>query len=111
MNSLHFSDNATADKNNRLFKIDSILHLLNNSFYNTYSPDDIACIDESIVPFRGRVVFRQYIKGKRHKFGIKLFKLCSKGGYTNRFIVYAGRDKDRQGSVAESIVMRLMNGL
>ena len=47
----------------------------------------------------------------RHKFGIKLFKLCSKGGYTNRFIVYAGRDKDRQGSVAESIVMRLMNGL
>ena len=62
LNSLHFSDNATADKNNRLFKIDSILHLLNNSFYNTYSPDDIVCIDESIVLFRGRVVFRQYIR-------------------------------------------------
>lgn len=107
MNSLHFADNANVDKSNRLFKIDSILHLLNNSFYNTYSPDDIVCIDESIVPFRGRVI----LKGKRHKFGIKLFKLCSKGGYTNRFIVYARRDKDRQGSVAESIVMRLMNGL
>lgn len=27
------------------------------------------------------------------------------------FIAYAGRDKDRQGSVAESIVKRSMNGL
>lgn len=65
-------------------------------------------IDESMVPFRGRIYFRQYIPGKKHKYGIKLFKLCSKGGYTHRIVVYAGRVEKSDGSVAEKIVFELM---
>lgn len=45
-------------------------------------PGQSVCIDKSLVRFRGRLVFRQYIRNKRHKFGIKLYKLCFEHGYT-----------------------------
>lgn len=53
--------------------------------------------------------FKQYIPNKRHKFGIKLFKLCEEGGYIYRCRVYCG-DKD-QTSVATKVVMALMADL
>lgn len=48
-------------------------------------------IDESIISFRGRIVFRQYIKQKQHKYGVKLFKLCFKPEYTYDFEIYCGQ--------------------
>jgi hypothetical protein len=49
-------------------------------------------IDESMVPFRGRLHFRQYIPNKTHKYGIKLYKLCTTDGYTCNISVYRKRD-------------------
>nr|CAI5845623.1 unnamed protein product [Callosobruchus analis] len=65
--------------------------------------DENVCIDETMVPFRGRLKFRQYIKGKRHKFGIKLFKLCMSGGYLLHAKIYCGQDKVDGMSVATNI--------
>lgn len=39
---------------------------------NIIVPQENVCIDETLVPFGGRLGFRQYIKNKRHKFGISL---------------------------------------
>ncbi|KAJ8926259.1 hypothetical protein NQ314_021380 [Rhamnusium bicolor] len=48
-------------------------------------------IDESLVLFKGRLAFRQYIPSKRHRFGIKLFMLCdSKTRVCLDFIIYTG---------------------
>lgn len=66
------------------------------------------CIDESMVPFRGRLKFRQYIKGKRNKFGIKLFKLCLPGGYTYHTKINCSADKTDGMSVATKVVFELM---
>ncbi|KAJ8893152.1 hypothetical protein PR048_005735 [Dryococelus australis] len=41
--------------------------------------------------FRGRLLFRQYIKGKYHNYGVKMFKLCAGSGYTRRLQVFAGK--------------------
>jgi hypothetical protein len=41
---------------------------------NTYTPVEQMTIDEAIRPFRGRIFFRVYIKGKHHKYGIKISK-------------------------------------
>lgn len=49
-------------------------------------------VDESMVPWRGRLTFREYIPTKSHKYGIKLFKLCSTEGYAWSAKVYYGRD-------------------
>jgi len=52
-------------------------------------------VDEVIVKFQGRVIFRQYIPKKRKRFGIKIYKLCDESdesGYTYDMKVYLGKD-------------------
>jgi len=39
-------------------------------------------MDEVIVIFKGRVIFRQYIPKKRKRFSIKIYKLHDGSGYT-----------------------------
>lgn len=66
------------------------------------------CIDESVVPFIGRLVFRQYLKNKKHRHGIKLFKLCLKDFYTLQYNIYAGKEVIRETDVSYKIVLKLM---
>lgn len=44
-----------------------------------------------MVPFRGRLQFKQYLPGKSHKYGVKLFKLCDSAGYTYYVDIYSGK--------------------
>ncbi|KIH63173.1 hypothetical protein ANCDUO_06526 [Ancylostoma duodenale] len=76
LDSLDFVDNSNADESNRLNKIDAVVKILNQTFAEVYKPGREVCIDESMVPFRGRVLFRQYLRGKRYKCSLKLYKLC-----------------------------------
>nr|CAH7741472.1 unnamed protein product [Callosobruchus chinensis] len=71
------------------------------------------CIDETIVPFRGRLSFLQYILGKRHKYGVKLFKLCIEGGYTYALKIYGGGGGVQTSTkpLATRVVMELMEPL
>jgi len=52
-------------------------------------------VDEVILKFKGRIVFKQYIQKKRKRFGIKIFKLCDSTGYTYGMKVYLGKDRQR----------------
>lgn len=113
---LHFSDNEnttqTGDNPDRLRKIRPLLNLLTERFQYVMVPPEDVCIDETLVPFRGRVGFRQYIKNKRHKFGIKLYKLCIKDGYTYSLSVYCGKSTDSTNLAAsEKVVLDLMEPL
>jgi hypothetical protein len=38
-------------------------------------------VDEVIVKFKGRVIFRQYIPKKRQHVGIKIYNLCDESLY------------------------------
>ena len=49
-------------------------------------------MDEVIVKYRGRVIFRNYIPKKRKCFGIKIYELCDEAGYTCAMRVYLGED-------------------
>lgn len=103
-------ENATADKTNKLYKTHPILDHLNERLQAMYRPDRELCIDESMLLFWGRVSFWQYNAMKRHRFGIKLFMLCSRSGYTQKVKIYAEKDPKRTASVAEAVVMELMDG-
>jgi hypothetical protein len=61
-----------------------------------YHPTENLAVDEVIVLFKGKVVFRQYIPKKRKRFGIKIYKLCDSTGYTYDMKPYLG--KQRQGA-------------
>lgn len=79
LRNLHFTE-SEYDVNNRLNKIEPIVTYFNNKMTDVYEPSENLALDESMVLFLGRLVFRQYIKNKRHKYGIKLYMLTESGG-------------------------------
>lgn len=60
-----------------------------------------------MIPFVGHLSFRQYIKNKRHRYGIKIFKLCINDGYTIGFKIYAGQETIPGVAVSTKILMEL----
>jgi len=70
-------------------KFGQLLTLM-TKFQDVYAPEEQLTIDEAICPFRGRIFFRVYIKGKPHKYGIKMFELWAKSGYVYNLEVYTG---------------------
>ncbi|GBN07442.1 PiggyBac transposable element-derived protein 4, partial [Araneus ventricosus] len=49
-------------------------------------------IDESLIGYKGRLGWKQYIPTKRSRFGVKLFQLCeSESGYIRNSIIYTGK--------------------
>lgn len=114
LNCIHFSNNQEQgdQRNNRTFKIQALLGKLLNNFKSVLTPGKNVVIDESMVPFRGRLLFRQYIPNKSHKYGIKLYKLCTTNGYTCDIIVYSGKGTAEEGgSHSESIVCKLLQSI
>lgn len=108
---IHFSDEITPEnQTNRLRKVSDLISVLNKKFHSYYIPGEDLVIDESMVPFRGRLLFRQYLPGKSHKYGIKIYKLCDPLGYTFRLKVYAGKNDPTtgEGRHSDKVVMELL---
>lgn len=93
---LHFSEESQ-NENDKLHKIRLVVDHLKKVYQNTFYPFENLCIDESLMLFKGRLSFKQYIPSKRHRFGIKLFVLCDcETGYILDFIIYCGATSDIQ---------------
>ncbi|KAJ8931164.1 hypothetical protein NQ314_015966 [Rhamnusium bicolor] len=108
----HFADNAACPPGDRLQKIQILISYLVSKYQKFYIPSETVCIDETMVLFRGRLKFCQYIKGKKHTFGIKIFMLCANGSYTYNMKIYCGKESENDGvSVADKVVLGLMNNL
>ena len=63
---LQFTDNENesdmADENSdRLWKIRNLFEILKDKFSKFYNPSEHLAVDEIIVKYQGRVIFRQYI--------------------------------------------------
>lgn len=108
---LHFADNINADPEDRLSKLRIILDKFTSNFQKAYTPGQKICVDESLIPWRGRLLFRQYIPNKASKYGIKVFKLCTEKGYTWNLIIYCGKSRSQEVGVSEKTVMELAEGL
>ncbi|CAK1584716.1 unnamed protein product [Parnassius mnemosyne] len=101
---LHFSQQDEATKSDHLHRVSKLLDKLNENFKKNYIPGEDLCIDESVVPFRGKLIFRQYNKQKRHKYGIKIFKLCTLPGYTYKLRIYAGKENGKTNTTPETLL-------
>jgi len=71
---LHFCNNENQEKGNRLFKLDVVLDEIRTHFKAGMVPFQNIVIDESLVLWKGRLSFKQFIKTKRHRFGIKIIR-------------------------------------
>ena len=90
---LHFNNNEIVDPENPdwLQKVRPLIELLRERFRKVYSPGNNLSVDESLVLYKGRLKFKQYIKTKRARFGIKLYELCTSSGKLLDFLVYCGQ--------------------
>ena len=72
----------TEENSDRLCKIRNFFDILNNKFSKFHSPSEHLAVDEVIVLFKGRVVFRQCILKKHKGVGIKIYKTSDETVYT-----------------------------
>lgn len=96
-------------------KLYPVFDMLIQNFQKSYFPDENLSLDESLLLHRGRLVWRQYIKGKKAKYGIKFYELCTHDGYVLNVDMYKGKQTSsavEEGvSKVDNIVLTLMKPL
>lgn len=76
----------------KLQKVRPLITLLSEQIEAQYNLSRDVAIDEAMIPFKGRLSFKQYIKAKPTKRGIKVFVLAEPStGYEYRFNIYTGK--------------------
>ncbi|KAJ8369760.1 hypothetical protein SKAU_G00097880 [Synaphobranchus kaupii] len=110
---LHFVNPAHADTRDPLNKIRNVFNALTSAFKRSFIPYKDLCVDESLMLWKGRLGFRQYIPSKRHRFGIKFFVLCDVvTGYVQDMVIYTGATTSIESveglGVSGSVVMTLL---
>ncbi|XP_023219038.1 piggyBac transposable element-derived protein 4-like [Centruroides sculpturatus] len=118
---LHFisndSYNPDTHPNPKLHKIWPIIVDLNSKFSRFYIPERDISIDESLLLYKGRLSWKQFIPQKRSRFGVKFYNLCeSSSGYLYKFLIYTGKsttldDKYKNMPVSSLIVLTLIDSL
>ena len=73
-------------------------------------PEERQSVDEQMIPFKGRLSFKQYLKDKPHSWGVKVFTRAGVSGIVYDLEIYTGK-----GSVLASplglgadVVLRLI---
>ncbi len=98
-----------------LYKVRKLLDLLSPRFLSEYNPHEELSIDEAMIPFKGRLSIKQYMKDKPTKWGIKVFVLAdARNGYTVRLQVYTGKNSQLANSdsgLCSRVVLELLSGL
>ena len=80
MQFLNFGEEPV-NEDDRLGKTRLLINHLNTIVPEIFMPHKELRLDESMMLWRGSLVFRQYIKNKRYKYGIKFFELCTNDGF------------------------------
>jgi len=121
MKFLHFTNNDDFDPNThpapKLKKIWEVYQALLANFQKVYTPNRDISIDESLMAYKGRLSWIQYIATKRARFGVKFYTLCeSQTGYIWNSILYTGKgtkmtEKYAEYGLASSSVLSLADQL
>lgn len=78
--------------------VSEIFNMFVQNCQDAYSVSVSTCIDEMLIPFRGRCKFKVYMPNKPAKYGIKVMCLTdARNHYFYNGYIYTGRDSDGQG--------------
>ncbi|KAM9316490.1 piggyBac transposable element-derived protein 4-like [Gastrophryne carolinensis] len=96
MKNLHFTNNEEFDEAThpapKLKKIWEVYQMIIKNFQQSYVPDRDISIDESLMSYKGRLSWIQYIASKRARFRIKSYMLCkSSTGCIWNSVIYTGK--------------------
>lgn len=94
LHSIHFASNMCPNPNDGLWKLQPVMSKVLENIRTFFRPFQKVVIDKSVVVFRGRLAFIQYIPSKA-RLGINFYVVCDcRTGYILDFVVYPGRDVD-----------------
>ncbi len=94
-----------------------LLDIVTSNFEQEYNLGESITVGEAMIPFKGRLSFKQYImKDKPVKHGIKVFVLADgKYTYIKRIQIYTGKNsclsQNELGLSSSQVVLDLINGL
>lgn len=88
---LHFCNNLEKPErsSDKFYKVRPLIECVRNRCLQLEAEEDV-CVDEQIIPFKGRLQMKQYMKGKPNSWGIKVYVLCTKSGLPLDFFLYQG---------------------
>ena len=96
MKFLHLNDSSKqpargSNDFDKLYKIGPLLDKIVQSFKTVYTPHQNISVDESIIGFKGRLSWIQYLQKKPTKWGIKAWVMAdASNGYVSNFKLYTG---------------------
>lgn len=84
---VHLNDNCLQPKKgedgyDKLYKIRPLVNILSSTFMANFHPNENQSVDESMLKFKGRISFRQYLPLKPIKRG---YKIWIRSGYVPQF--------------------------
>jgi len=103
---LHFEDKNVEDK---ISKIRNLVAYF-NTLWTKYSPlCKTYTIDETMIPYRGRLGIKQYMPNKPCKYGIKIYVFASSElAYVQKWHIYSGKYDKKD---TNNIVLELLQGI
>ena len=111
----HLNDNTAMPARgqpgyDKLFKLRPLLEEINKNSLAMYDPHREVSINEAMVLFKGRSLFKQYMPQKLIKRGFKLWLRCDPHkGFMSQCEVYSG--KDPNGSVETQLGAKVVKSL
>lgn len=101
LNYIRFDDGTTRPQRletDPLAAISEIFQLFIANCKKAYTPGAYLCVDEMLVPFRGRCKFIIYMPKKPAKYGLKILVVCdAETFYAYNAYIYHGKDSDGLG--------------
>ncbi|KAJ8909335.1 hypothetical protein NQ315_013451 [Exocentrus adspersus] len=93
---LHFADNTKIDKKDKMYKLRSLMVLLNKQFRQWGIFHKYLSVDEAMIKYFGHHSSKQFMRGKPVRFGFKDWMLCSSTGYCYAFETYCGKNLENK---------------
>ncbi|EFN76502.1 PiggyBac transposable element-derived protein 4, partial [Harpegnathos saltator] len=104
-NTWHFSNNQTITGSNKLEKIQPIFSYLLDKFKSVYTPRKELSLDESIIPWRGKLSIKTYNPAKIIKYGLLCRMLYeARSGYISNMEIYC-----TEGKKLDQTIMSLLD--
>ena len=111
---LHLNDSLLykprgTDGHDPMFKVRPLLDLVLVNSQQNFTPGASLSVDEAMIAFKGRIYFKQYIKGKPTPWGIKVWCAAdAETGYLVNFSFYTGKSNNvEEGGQGYNVVMSL----
>ena len=81
----------------KFYLINEIFDAVRTKVKSALNPGMDLAVDETLYAYRGRCSFRQYMKSKPNKYGIKYWSIgCVSSGYLCDFSIYLGKSKESE---------------